>query len=56
MAQILLDTAKLDEIREAASWGILDSVTTNPTLMMRAGTADLKANTLKIGAADAGDL
>jgi len=48
MAQVFVDTAKLDEIREAASWGILDGVTTNPTLMMRAGTADLKANTLKI--------
>ena len=48
MTQIFLDTAKLDEIREAASWGVLDGVTTNPTLMMRAGTADLKANTLKI--------
>jgi transaldolase len=48
MAQIFLDTAKLDEIREAASWGVLDGVTTNPTLMMRAGTADLKTNTLKI--------
>lgn len=48
MAHIFLDTASLDEIREAASWGILDGVTTNPTLMMRAGTADLKANTLKI--------
>jgi transaldolase len=48
MAKIFLDTAKLDEIREAASWGVLDGVTTNPTLMMRAGTADLKANTIKI--------
>lgn len=48
MAQLFLDTASLDEIREAASWGILDGVTTNPTLMQRAGTADLKANTLKI--------
>ena len=48
MAQIFLDTAKLDEIQEAASWGVLDGVTTNPTLMLRAGTADLKANTLKI--------
>jgi transaldolase len=48
MAQIFLDTAKVEEIREAASWGVLDGVTTNPTLMMRAGTADLKANTLKI--------
>jgi len=48
MAQIFLDTASIDEIREAASWGVLDGVTTNPTLMMRAGTADLKTNTLKI--------
>ena len=48
MAKIFLDTAKLDEIREAASWGALDGVTTNPTLMKRAGTADLKTNTLKI--------
>ncbi len=48
MAQLFLDTASLDEIREAASWGVLDGVTTNPTLMQRAGTADLKANTLKI--------
>ncbi len=48
MAQIFLDTAKLNEIREATSWGVLDGVTTNPTLMMRAGTADLKANTLEI--------
>ncbi|HET90295.1 MAG TPA: fructose-6-phosphate aldolase [Chloroflexi bacterium] len=48
MADIFLDTAKLEEIREAASWGILDGVTTNPTLMMQAGTADLKTNTLEI--------
>ncbi|MGD8996928.1 MAG: fructose-6-phosphate aldolase [Anaerolineae bacterium] len=48
MARIFVDTADLDEIREAANWGVLDGVTTNPTLMMRAGTADLKANTLEI--------
>ncbi len=48
MAKIFLDSASLDEIRAAAEWGVLDGVTTNPTLMMRAGTADLKANTLKI--------
>jgi transaldolase len=48
VAKIFVDTAKLDEIRTAASWGVLDGVTTNPTLMMRAGTADLKANTLQI--------
>lgn len=48
MAKIFLDSANLDEIRAAADWGVLDGVTTNPTLMMRAGTADLKTNTLKI--------
>jgi transaldolase len=48
MARIFVDTADLDHIREAASWGVLDGVTTNPTLMMQAGTADLKTNTLKI--------
>jgi len=48
MAQIFLDTASIEEILEAANWGVLDGVTTNPTLMMRAGTADLKTNTLKI--------
>jgi transaldolase len=30
--KIFLDTASLEEIREAASWGILDGVTTNPSL------------------------
>lgn len=35
--KIFLDTAILDEIRTAAAWGILDGVTTNPTLAARAG-------------------
>ncbi len=48
MAQIFVDTAKLEEIQEAASWGILDGVTTNPTLMFQAGTANRKEQTLKI--------
>lgn len=46
--QIFLDTAKIEEIREAHSWGILDGVTTNPSLMMQAGTSDLKAVTIDI--------
>lgn len=33
--RIFLDTANIDEIREAARWGILSGVTTNPTLMSR---------------------
>ncbi|MDD8031804.1 MAG: fructose-6-phosphate aldolase [Acidobacteriota bacterium] len=30
--KLFLDTANLEEIREVASWGLLDGVTTNPTL------------------------
>ena len=33
--KFFIDTANLDEIREAADWGILDGVTTNPTLVAR---------------------
>ncbi|HEX8032671.1 MAG TPA: fructose-6-phosphate aldolase [Ktedonobacterales bacterium] len=33
--RIFLDTANVDEIREAARWGILSGVTTNPTLIMK---------------------
>jgi transaldolase len=33
--RIFLDTAKIDEIREVARWGILSGVTTNPTLMSK---------------------
>ena len=33
--KIFLDTANVEEIREAASWGIVDGVTTNPSLVAR---------------------
>lgn len=33
--QFFLDTANLAEIREAHSWGILDGVTTNPSLIAK---------------------
>jgi transaldolase len=33
--QIFLDTANLDQIKEAARWGILDGATTNPTLVSK---------------------
>jgi transaldolase len=48
MIEIFLDTADIAEIREAAAWGILDGVTTNPTLMFQAGTSNRKEQTLKI--------
>ena len=35
MVKIFLDTADIDEIREAASWGVLDGVTTNPSLLAK---------------------
>ena len=35
--KLFIDTANLDEIREAASWGIIDGVTTNPSLIAREG-------------------
>jgi transaldolase len=35
--KIFIDSADLDEIKELASWGIIDGVTTNPTLLKRSG-------------------
>ena len=35
--KIFLDTANVKEIREAHSWGILDGVTTNPSLVAKEG-------------------
>jgi len=45
--KIFLDTAILDEIRIADSWGILDGVTTNPSLAAKAGR-DFRTNILAI--------
>lgn len=35
--KLFLDTADIEEIRTAARWGILDGVTTNPTLYAKVG-------------------
>lgn len=35
--KMFLDTANLDEIREGATWGIFDGVTTNPSLIAKEG-------------------
>ena len=37
--KLFLDTADIDEIRTVASWGVLDGVTTNPTLYAKVGGA-----------------
>jgi transaldolase len=41
--KIFLDTANVDEIREAAALGVLDGVTTNPSLMAREDGSDYDA-------------
>jgi len=35
--KIFLDTAEIEEIRSAARWGVLDGVTTNPSLFANVG-------------------
>ena len=35
--RFFIDTAKVEEIREAASWGVLDGVTTNPSHIAATG-------------------
>ena len=40
--EIFLDTARIEEIRQAAELGVISGVTTNPSLMMRAGRGDYK--------------
>jgi len=45
--KIFIDTANLDQIAEVDSWGILDGVTTNPTLVAKEN-ADFKVLLRKI--------
>lgn len=35
VVKIFIDTANLEEIKEIAGWGVLDGVTTNPTLLSK---------------------
>jgi transaldolase len=37
--RFFLDTANLEELKTGASWGIVDGVTTNPTLIAKEGVA-----------------
>ncbi|MCP4145873.1 MAG: fructose-6-phosphate aldolase [bacterium] len=41
--KFFIDTANLDEIRDAKAMGVLDGVTTNPSLMAREGRKDTDA-------------
>jgi transaldolase len=40
--KFFLDTANLNEIREGASLGLADGVTTNPSLIAKEGDVDFK--------------
>ncbi|MGM0547332.1 MAG: fructose-6-phosphate aldolase [Bacteroidota bacterium] len=46
--KFFIDTADLDEIREANDLGILDGVTTNPSLCAKIGVADFEGHIAKI--------
>ena len=48
--KFFIDTANLDEIAEAKSWGCLAGVTTNPSLYAKTGgkLADFEPHMLKI--------
>jgi len=35
--KLFLDTANVDQVQEIAAWGILDGVTTNPSLVLKEG-------------------
>jgi len=54
--KIFIDTANLDEIREAADMGILDGVTTNPSLVSKEGHKDFRSMLEKICAMVDGDI
>lgn len=42
LMKLFLDTANIDEIRDAASLGVLNGVTTNPSLMSKENRGDYK--------------
>ena len=46
--QIFLDTANIDEIRQAARLGIISGVTTNPSLLSKEATSDYESVTKTI--------
>lgn len=46
--KFFIDTAVLNEIQEAADMGVLDGVTTNPSLMKKVGVQDFHGHIAKI--------
>jgi transaldolase len=54
--KFFIDTANLDEIKEASELGLIDGVTTNPSLVAKEGTVDFKEHIAKICALVKGDV
>ncbi len=46
--RIFLDTANIDQIKQAAKLGVIGGVTTNPSLVSKEGTADYEATSKEI--------
>lgn len=46
--QLFLDSANLLQIQKSKDWGILDGVTTNPSLIAKEGVRDFHSHILKI--------
>ncbi len=54
--KFFIDTANLDEIKQANEIGLIDGVTTNPSLIAREGDIDFKEHIGKICAMVSGDI
>lgn len=54
--KFFIDTANLDEIRECNELGLIDGVTTNPSLVAKEGTVDFKEHLAKICEMVKGDI
>lgn len=54
--KFFIDTANLDEIKEANELGLIDGVTTNPSLVAKEGDVDFKEHLAKICAMVKGDI
>ncbi len=54
--KFFIDTANLDEIREANEMGLIDGVTTNPSLVAKEGDVEFKEHIAKICSMVKGDV
>ncbi|MFR5881066.1 MAG: transaldolase family protein [Cloacibacillus evryensis] len=49
--KFFLDTANLEEVKAACSWGVIAGVTTNPTLVSKEGNIDFHTRVREIAEA-----